>query len=155
MGKVDSLKKLAVTLGYGSDVSEYKGKTVVEVLKEVAVKMNITSSTKNIKAKSIDEVLNFIVNNYGSEEKEPYDLTITDTDATVTVKRNGVAIEEGTDILYNGDELTIEATVEDGYELTTLTVNSEDIESGDKITVSGNVTIVATGTEVEDPEIGG
>lgn len=155
MGKVESLKKLAVTLGYGSDVSEYAGKTVVEVLKELAVKMEITSSTKNIKAKSIDEVLNFIIDNYGSEVKEPFDLVITDTDATVTVKRNGVAISEGTDILYNGDELTIEATVEEGYELTTLTVNSEDIESGDKVTVSGTVTIVATGTEVEDPEISG
>lgn len=64
MGKVESLKKLAVTLGYGSNVSEYKGKTVVEILKEVAVKMDITSSTKNIKAKSIDEMLNYIADNY-------------------------------------------------------------------------------------------
>ena len=64
MGKVESLKKLAVTLGYGSDVSEYTGKTVVAVLKEMAVKMNITSSTKNIKTKSIDETLKFIVDNY-------------------------------------------------------------------------------------------
>lgn len=86
----------------------------------------------------------------GSEVKEPYDLVITDTDATVTVKRNGVAITEGTDILYNGDELTIEASVAEGYELTTLTVNGEDIESGDKVTVSGTVTIVATGTEIEE-----
>lgn len=64
MGKVENLKKLAVTLGYGSDVSEYTGKTVVAVLKEMAVKMNITSSTKNIKTKSIDETLKFIVDNY-------------------------------------------------------------------------------------------
>lgn len=64
MSKVESIKKLAVALGYGSNVSEYKGKTVVEVLKEVAVKMNITSSTINIKTKSVAETLNFIAENY-------------------------------------------------------------------------------------------
>lgn len=152
MDKVKSLKKLAVVLGYGSDVSEYSGKTVVEVLKELAVKMEITSSTKNIKTKSVAETLNFIADNYGSEVKEPFDLVITDTDATVTVKRNGVAISEGSDVLYAGDELTIEASVAEGYELTTLTVNSEAIESGDKVTVSGTVTIVATGTEIVEED---
>ena len=73
-------------------------------------------------------------------------MVITDTNATVSVKRKGKAISEGTDILYNGDELTIEAEGAEGYDVTTLTVNGEDIESGDKITVSGKVTIVATGT---------
>lgn len=149
---LNALKKVAVALGFGSSVSEYTGNDVVCVLKEMAVKMECAESVNDIKGYTVDQVLNYIADNYGQEEKEPFDLAITPTHATVTVKRKGKTISAGSDILYNGDKLTITATAEEGYDLTTLTVNSETIESGDVFTVSGhNVTIVATGTETPDP----
>ena len=77
--KVDALKKLAVALGFGSDVSDYKGETVVAVLKEMAVKMECTSDVDCIHVHDTTRLLNFIADNYGSEEKEPYDLIETKT----------------------------------------------------------------------------
>lgn len=146
----DAMKKALVALGYGSSVSEYTGLTVADVLREFAVKAECAPSVSDIKATGIVGVLNFIAENKGSEEKEPYDLAVTATDATVVIKRGGKTITPASDILYNGDKLTITATVEEGYELSTLTLNGEDIESGDKYTVNGhNVAIIATGTEVQ------
>ena len=151
--KTNAIKKVAVALGFGASVSDYNGKTIVAVLKEVAVKMECAASVKDIKANGIVGVLNYIADNYGSEEKEPFDLTVTPTHATVTVKRGNKTISPATDILYNGDKLIITVESDEGYDLTTLTVNGENIESGDTITVSGhNVTIVATATETPDVE---
>lgn len=151
--KTDALKKVLVALGHGSSVSDYTSDTIAGVLKEFAVELECASSVSEIRAIGITETLNYIADNYDSEEKEPYDLTITKTKATVTVRRNGKLISAGPDKLYNGDKLTITATAEEGYDLTTLTVNGETIESGDAITVNGhNVAIVATGTEHVEPE---
>lgn len=151
INNVEAFKKFAVTIvnalkSTSYTTADFEGETIAEVLKSIAVKLGCASTTDDIRAYSSAEVLDFIAENYDSEEKEPYDLVITDTNVNVTVKRKGKTISEGTDILYNGDELTIEAVGAEGYEITTLTVNGEDIESGDKITVSGKVTIVATGT---------
>lgn len=153
MTKVEALKKMLVAFGYGSNVSEYSGNTVATVLKEFAVKAECAVKVGDIKTYDIVGIMNYIVNNKGSEEHEPFDLTITDTNATVAVKRKNKTVSEGSDILFNGDVLTITATVAEGYDLTTLTVNGTTIESGDKVTVNGhNITIVATGTEHVDPE---
>lgn len=149
--KTDALKKVAVALGYGSTVSEYTSDTVTGVLKEMAVKMECASSVDNIKADGIAGVLTFIADNYGNEEVEPFDLTVTNTKATVTVKRGNKTLAAGKDILYNGDVITITATPDSGYEITTLTVNDTAIESGDKVTVNAhNITIVATAEESEE-----
>lgn len=146
--KTDALKKALVALGYGSAVTEYTGQTVVDVLKEFAVKAEIAPTVADIRATKIIGVLDYIANNKGSEEHEPFDMTISKTKATVTVKRFGKTISAGTDILYNGDKLKIEATADEGYTLTTLTVNGTTIASGDTFTVNGhNVAIVATGTQ--------
>lgn len=145
--KTNALKKALVALGHGSAVSEYTGATVVAVLKELAVKLNCAPTVKDIPYNGTVGVLNYIADNYGTEEKEPYDLTVTKTKTTVTVKRNGKAISAAKDILYNGDKLTITAAAEEGYALTTLTVNGETITSGSQVTVNGyNVAIVATST---------
>ena len=69
MNKVEVLKKLAVALGYGSDVSDYTGKTVAKVLKEIAVEMGVATSTDDIEVNTIAGVLNYIADNY--EEEEP------------------------------------------------------------------------------------
>lgn len=144
--KTDAIKRACVALGFGSAVSEYTGQSVVDVLKELAVQAECAPTVADIKATGVVGILNFIADNKGSEEHEPYDLSITQTHATVTVKRNGKTISAATDILYNGDKLTIEAEAAGGYELTTLAVNGTDIESGDVFTVNGhNVAIVATG----------
>lgn len=146
--KTDAMKKAFVALGFGSAVSDYKGQTVVDVLKELAVKAECAPTVTDIRATGIVGVLNFIADNKGTEEKEPFDLTISKTNATVTVKRFGKTINAGTDILYNKDKLTITAEAAEGYTLTTLTVNGETITSGGTFTVNGhNVAIVATGTQ--------
>lgn len=151
--KTDALKKALVALGHGSSVSDYTGDTVAGVLKELAVELGCAPSVGAIRVTGITDVLEYIAENYDSEEKEPYDLTITKTKATVTVKKNGKTITAGADRLYNGDKLTITAEAEEGYDLTTLTVNGTTIESGDTFTVNGhNVTIVATGTETPSEE---
>lgn len=146
--KTNAIKKVAVALGYGS-ASDYKGATVVAVLKELAVKLQCAQSVGEIPYNSTVSVLNFIADNYGSEEKEPYDLTITKTHATVTVKRGNKTLSAGTDQLFNGDKLKITVEPDEGYSMSTFTVNGESIESGDTVTVSGhNIAIVATAGQV-------
>lgn len=145
MTKVDSLKKMLVAFGYGSDVSDYSGITVATVLKEFAVKAECATSVKDIKKYDISSILTYIADNKGSEEHEPFDLEVTETNTTVTVKQKNKVITPGDDVLYKGN-ITITAEPDEGYDLDTLTANETDIESGDKITVDGNVEIVATAT---------
>lgn len=145
--KITALRKMLVALGYGSAVTDYTSDTVVGTLKEFAVLAEITGSVENIKANSIAEVCKWIADNKGSEVKEPYDLTESKTHATVTYKKNGKTVTAGADLLYNGDKLKVTAIADEGYELTTLTANGDDIESGDTLTVDGeSIAIVATGT---------
>lgn len=145
--KAEALKKALVALGFGTAVSDYTGLSVVDVLKELAVITECAPSVDAINATGFVGVLNFIADNKGSEEKEPYDLAVTATNVTVVVKRGNKTISPASDILYNGDKLTITATGAEGYDVTTLTLNGEAIESGDKYTVNGhNITIVASGT---------
>lgn len=143
---VDSLKKFAAALGYGA-VSDYKGETIQDVLKELAVKMECAPSTEDIKAEGVAEILDFIADNKGEEEKEPYDLVVTATGATVKVTRKHKELEPAADILYNGDKLTITATPDEGHEISSLTVNGVDFTSGETHTVSGKVTIACTAAE--------
>lgn len=145
--KITALRSMFVALGYGSAATEYSGATTVDTLKELAVKMELTDSVDNIRPTSIAGVCDWIAANKGSETKEPYDLTETKTHATVTYKKNGKTVTAGTDMLYNGDKLKVTAVADEGYVLTTLTANGEDIESGEVITVSGEgIAIVATAT---------
>ena len=143
--KITALRKMLVAFGYGSSVTDYKSETVVGTLKEFAVLAEITSSVENIRTNSIAETLKWIADNKGSEVKEPYDLTETKTHATVTYKKNGKTVTAGADLLYNGDKLKVTATPDEGYEITTLTANGDNIESGDTLTVDGEgIAIVAT-----------
>lgn len=154
--KTDAIKKLAVAMGYAEAVTEFNGNTVSDVLKEVAVKMQCAPDVDTIKSHRIADVLIYIADNYGEEEKEPYDLAITGDDhVTLTVKLNGKTATEGSDMLYNGDKLKITAALAEGYEIDTLTANDETIESGDEITVdNASVTIVATSKEIESGNSG-
>lgn len=145
--KSEALKKTLIAIGHGS-ASDYNGNSVDDVLKELAVVLECAPSVDDIRATTTTGILNFITDNYGSEEKEPYDLTITgDEHVTLTVKVNGKTATAGADKLYNGDKIKVTATAAEGYTLSTLTLNGEDIESGDVNIVNGHsVTIVAAAT---------
>lgn len=80
-----------------------------------------------------------------------YTLAVTDDEhCTVAVTKGGVAVETGANKITYGDVLTITATVGEGYQIATLTVNGEAFTSGNTVTVSGNVTVVATSEAVEN-----
>ena len=149
--KVNAIKAAAVALGWASATTDMTSNNVSGVLKEIAVLLGTAQSVGEIRANSVAEVVQYIADNYGSEEKEPFNLAATGTHATIVVKRKGKTISPAADILYNGDVLTITATAAEGYALTALTVNGTAFESGSTFTVNGhNVTIAATGSALYD-----
>lgn len=80
-----------------------------------------------------------------------YDLAVTDDEhCTVAVTKGGVAVEAGANKITYGDILTITATAAEDYQIATLTVNGETFTSGNTVTVSGNVTVVATSEAIEN-----
>lgn len=143
----DALKKFAVALGFGSDVTEYSGNDIEDLLFQMAVKMECAQPIENARARGIAGLLNYIADNYGDEEKEPYDLTKNESHATVTFERNGIIISAGKDLLHNGDKIKITAAGATGYDVTRLTVNNTAFVSGNEYTVNGhNVVVVVEGT---------
>ena len=97
-------------------------------------------------AKNLADVTNFFTTVTTPDTlvaRTAYTLTITeDEDTTVTVTRNGVAMQTGAQI-FAGDILTISCTGG------TITVNAEAYTSGSPMLVSGNVTVVSTATQAE------
>lgn len=147
--KVEAIKRFCAILAQGQ-ASDYSATSVVGVFKEFAVKMDCAKSVEEIRANSVASILNYICDNLDAEENEPFDLERSENNATIVVKRNGKVLEDSTDILYNGDKLTITATADEGYTLDTLTVNGTDFTSGKTFTVNGHsVSIVASATETQ------
>ena len=82
-----------------------------------------------------------------------FDLTTTaDDHCSISVLKGATVVTAGTNAIQVGDVLTISATATEGYEIATLKVNGENFVSGSTITVSGDVTIVATSSAVVEPE---
>ena len=80
--------------------------------------------------------------------KKKYTLTITPpTNGTITVMAGSTQLTSGA-LVEHGTQLTVTATPEAEHELTSLTVNSEDLTSGSTYTVSGPVTVQAVFTYV-------
>ena len=80
-----------------------------------------------------------------------YDLSVTaDEHCTIAVTKGGEAVTAGEDAISYGDVLTITATAGEGYQIATLTVNGDAFTSGNTVTVSGNVAVVATSEAVEN-----
>lgn len=150
--KVEALQKLLVAMVEGAQASDFTATSVAGTFKELAVKVGVVSSVDEVPVNSIASIMNFISDNIAdNEENEPFDLTVTKTHATVTVKRGGKTIAAGRDILYNGDKITITATADEGYALETLTVNGTAFTSGKTFTVNGhNVAIVASAAETQE-----
>ncbi len=81
--------------------------------------------------------------------KKKYTLTITPpSNGTIKVMAGSTQLVSG-DLVEHGTELTVTATPQAEHELTSLTVNSEDLTSGSSTyTVSGPVTVQAVFTYV-------
>lgn len=80
--------------------------------------------------------------------KKKYTLTITPpTNGTITVMAGSTQLTSGA-LVEHGTQLTVTATPQAEHELTSLTVNSEDLTSGSTYTVSGPVTVQAVFTYV-------
>lgn len=76
-----------------------------------------------------------------------YNLTVTaGENTTVTVTKGADEIEAGTGVLTYGDEIVISAEADDGYTLSTFTINGESYATAQTITVSGNVAVVTEAT---------
>lgn len=146
--KVNAIISAAVALGHGQ-ASDYSGGGVVQTLKQLAVAAGAAQSVADVHANTIAGVLEFIAANAGSESNEPFDLSITKTNANVTVKRGKKTLSAGTDILFAGDVLTITATAAEGYENPVVAVNGTAL-TGEKYTVAGNTSIVVTATEIQN-----
>lgn len=79
-----------------------------------------------------------------------YNLTLTPAEnTTISVTKGGTPVSAGTGVISYGDSLVISATAEEGYQITSLNINGEDYVSSQTITVTGNVTVTTTATEVE------
>ena len=80
------------------------------------------------------------------KEIERFDLAVpADLEhGSIVVERAGQQVTPGDDALAFGDVITVSATAEDGYLLTSLLVNGEEFASGDSLTVKGDVSIEVT-----------
>lgn len=79
-----------------------------------------------------------------------YNLAITPAEhSSVTVTKGGTEISAGTGVISYGDTLVVSASVDsEDYMLTALTINGVDYVGDQTITVTGNVTITTTVTQV-------
>lgn len=81
--------------------------------------------------------------------KNKYDLERSvepEGSGDISVKRAGVEVVDGEEALTEGDRVVITATAEEGYTLEAIEANGEEIESGDSVLVSADLSIVATFT---------
>ncbi len=80
---------------------------------------------------------------------EQYNLSVpaTVTNGRVIVERGGSAVIPGSGALSYGDVITINAEPDEGYILTSLTVNGEEFTPGETLLVTGVVEVVPTFVE--------
>ena len=80
------------------------------------------------------------------ERPATYTVTLPETveNGTLTVMNGSVALVPGANTVEENSELTITASPTEGYNLASLTVNGEDITSGETHTVTGATEISVT-----------
>lgn len=77
-----------------------------------------------------------------------YNLTETkDEHCAIAYSVDDETINPGADVISYGDSLVITVTADEGYEISTFTVNGQTGTSGSAITVTGNVAVVVATTE--------
>lgn len=102
-----------------------------------------------------DEIPNTLTANGGNivdftlrivERPATYTVTLPETveNGTLTVMNGSAALVPGANTVEENSELTITATPNEGYNLASLTVNGEDITSGETHTVTGATEISVT-----------
>ena len=141
-----------------SDVQDYDGILVVKEGTPLTVTVNpatgfefsktlVGSEISNANPTLIPTVTTDL--NISTEvTKKKYTLTITPpTNGTITVMAGSTQLTSGA-LVEHGTQLTVTATPQAEHELTSLTVNSEDLTSGSTYTVSGPVTVQAVFTYV-------
>lgn len=158
---------LSITADTHATVAVTKGGTSISAGKDVLTKDDVITVTAT--PASGYKLSKFTINGVSAESGDTvtvtgdikivveavkvYDLTVTATHTTVVAKVGGETITAGTGVLTSGDTLVITAEAEEGYELSTLTANGTDIESGDELEVSADVAIVASSTLIPvEPE---
>ena len=78
-----------------------------------------------------------------------YNLVVTPAEHTsITVTKGQDEIEAGTNVISYGDQLVISASADEGYLVSALTINGVDYVGDQTITVSGNVTVSTTATQI-------
>ncbi|MDO4502334.1 MAG: fibronectin type III domain-containing protein [Coriobacteriia bacterium] len=75
---------------------------------------------------------------------ETYDLTVNAANCTVTVTRDGQAVDPGTDALRYGDVITVDVQGNQDFLFESFKLNGQNAESGATLTVSEDVTIDAS-----------
>lgn len=146
----------SVGIGSGS-VRVYHTDAVTVPLATTAVNWNntsVSSASFFFPAKTETLSLNAI--------PQPHTLTISAVaGTTVTVNRTSSPMGAGTGVIssgaaiYDGDVLRVSVAVGSGWELSGLTANGAAIANGGTLTVSGDVTIAATGKQLGLCYIGG
>lgn len=80
---------------------------------------------------------------------QTFNLSISAAEhSEISVTKGGVEVEAGTGVISYGDSLVVSATADEGYQVTALTINGEDYVGDQTITVTGNVAVSTTVTEV-------
>lgn len=74
-----------------------------------------------------------------------YDLTVTATNCIVLVENYNETVTPGTNAIYLDENLKITVTANEGYSISSITVNDESFISEEIFKVDGDVTIVAIG----------
>ncbi|OCW94926.1 hypothetical protein A9168_04415 [Macellibacteroides sp. HH-ZS] len=141
-----------------SDVQDYDGILVVKEGTPLTVTVNPTTGYQFSKTLVGSEISNANPTliptvttdlNISTEvTKKKYTLTITPpSNGTIKVMAGSTQFVSG-DQVEHGTELTVTANAQAEHELTSLTVNSEDLTSGSTYMVSGPVTVQAVFTYV-------
>ena len=80
-----------------------------------------------------------------------YNLTITPAEHTeISVLKGSTPVSAGTGVISYGDTLTISATADEGYQITSLNINGEDYVGDQTVTVTGNITVTTTATASQE-----
>lgn len=126
--------------------------------RDAVVKVGSTTQVSGTTTNNFTSAVTYTVTSESGESKtyvvtvslETYDLDITkDENTTVTVTKGGNPVTEGSNVLTYGDSITITATPATGYEIATLTVNGETFTSGESLTVTSNVSIIAESSLID------
>lgn len=139
-----SVQRAGIPVEAGSDIISYGDSLTISVSASTGYQATLQVNNEPFTSGNVYQVTGDVT--ITSEATQiPYLLTIQQTNATVEVKDpDDFSLSTDTYVYYN-EVLTITATPAEGYSTVTLQVNNADFTSGNTYTVTGPVTVVATG----------